>query len=1572
MLSRHNKPLFFRLTFFLILSGLLFLWGFSSSNFSYAQRGPSFEVCKTPPCYPKVENFHLVQDDNGIEPTNHAYKRGSVLRIHAQITDPGGVYSAKAYIREMSTGNQKVVIPLYDDGSSFHGDDLKTKQNTQTKIGSDGADDNIYSNKWFASFYLKTNTRYCVEIVAIDNFGNTYSSAEDTNYNPSGCNSNFQDGEILNECQCEIIFTVQDFCLANCSQEGESRCSNNTIENCVFNEKEGCYSWKSSGSCSPYDCCGIYEENNPNSIYCCNSSAPDCAFDNSRCLNCDHSCNGYCNTSCSPADDPDCKFDETGQVVGGNACCGNGVCESQVSEDTATCLKDCPDYDPPTAFLVSPSGDSVYHNNSEQVFIQIQISDISGVAPAPVLYFIDSSGSIFKTFVLFDDGETGGDSVDDDGIYSTTVIFDNSWSFGNYTLGVVAHDNSPQDNFNSSPQIVGTISIVCFDQCSKGETGCANDKVISCHKVDDCWLWDTDNPQEDCSVASLGGQCYIDTNNEAQCCVNECDPNAYPQCVNNSATYCKRNPTTGCYVLNAISCDSQLCVFDEGGEPFCCPADSCIIGEKDCQGDELKTCQRQGSSCPVWQGNDCMGSEVCRYQGGDPTKPYCCINQCQDNQIGIASLCSSDNKQVLNCDSNNSDCNTTSLNQDCFTPTTTHPFGGRCYQVGTGDNSAQCCYNECNPATYIPQCSGAQITECRLNDATGCYIEVTTDCSDSDTTCVTVDIGGGQTKGSCCSISSCVLGEKQCNGDTLEECQTDIGTSCNEFKSLSCPGGQVCRDPDDNPDTKNSNCCEENCSHENSYYCDGNILKQCLKQDDGCLRGIARQDCTSLGQVCRINNNSTPADNSDDFANCCQNFCSENQTQCADTNSDGTLDAIEVCQIQSNGCWGWGSIIQNCDVDNSKTCHIGANGPNCCQDACSSGEQQCVDVDGDGILDEIQICQLNNSTGCYEWAQYVSCNPGDQCYSSGTDSSGVYHVYPYCDKADTSPPAVYFSYPFVLTERALSYDAYYESKGNKAGIAVVYNGEPSCPYSLALTKESITEISHFSDKYDYAQSDGGYGEYYHFCFLLNNGNVHCVADDSHILSDYAKDYLEGDAVGVATGRETTCILTSNGNVQCQGDNYWGQAEDYTGGDAVGVAAEGVVTCILKSDGNVDCRGGNNFGQAEDYTGGDAVGVATSGYHTCALLNNGNVHCWGENDFGQAEDYTGGDAVGVKTVYSNSEKYTCALLNNGNVHCWGCEQYNLNTCSRFSSDVIRGDIVGMGNGGNLNGYFLTKDGNISNGSRTYSVDNGAVWVGSYNNAVCVVKSNGDIECRSGSSYTSWEERTISFSYSNGNAYVVPMLNFFENAPYSSFGVYTSPVLDVSHNNQYNIFEFNKISWTENKPSGTDIVIKIRSSDNSSMSTSPDWSVCSPVSNNQDISANNCVNDRDKYIQWQAILTSENSSITPSLQCLVVYFSDLYVVEKGDIVVFNASIIDQTEVNSATAQLYIQRPDGVEVASLNLYDDGDHNDGYPKNNYYGTIAFDTSSLIEGVYYIDIFAEDIVGNGVTVDNIGMFEIK
>lgn len=110
-----------------------------------------------------------------------------------------------------------------------------------------------------------------------------------------------------------------------------------------------------------------------------------------------------------------------------------------------------------------------------------------------------------------------------------------------------------------------------------------------------------------------------------------------------------------------------------------------------------------------------------------------------------------------------------------------------------------------------------------------------------------------------------------------------------------------------------------------------------------------------------------------------------------------------------------------------------------------------------------------------------------------------------------------------------------------------------------------------------------------------------------------------------------------------------------------------------------------------------------------------------------------------------------------------------------------------------------------------------------------------------------------------------LQFVLTEEYDTSGVYTSAALDLVNT------EFGTVSWNVNTPSSTAYAIKARTSDSSDMSDASDWSLCDTLASGQDLSTSNCVDDVDRYFQYQISFSTSDEIFTPTLFDLTINYT-----------------------------------------------------------------------------------------------------
>jgi len=109
---------------------------------------------------------------------------------------------------------------------------------------------------------------------------------------------------------------------------------------------------------------------------------------------------------------------------------------------------------------------------------------------------------------------------------------------------------------------------------------------------------------------------------------------------------------------------------------------------------------------------------------------------------------------------------------------------------------------------------------------------------------------------------------------------------------------------------------------------------------------------------------------------------------------------------------------------------------------------------------------------------------------------------------------------------------------------------------------------------------------------------------------------------------------------------------------------------------------------------------------------------------------------------------------------------------------------------------------------------------------------------------------------------------EQNTYTSSKTYTSSIFDTGYP-----ANFENINFDVTNPSNTSTIIKVRTSNNTDMFGSTDFSLCNPISSNTDISTNNCVTDGQRYLQYQVTLFSSDNLSTPIFNNISIQYSPI---------------------------------------------------------------------------------------------------
>ena len=197
----------------------------------------------------------------------------------------------------------------------------------------------------------------------------------------------------------------------------------------------------------------------------------------------------------------------------------------------------------------------------------------------------------------------------------------------------------------------------------------------------------------------------------------------------------------------------------------------------------------------------------------------------------------------------------------------------------------------------------------------------------------------------------------------------------------------------------------------------------------------------------------------------------------------------------------------------------------------------------------------------------------------------------------------------------------------------------------------------------------------------------------------------------------------------------------------------------------------------------------------------------------------------------------------------------------------------------------------------------------------------------------------------------------NLTYLSSGTYTSTIKEVGSGTN-----FSTVSWTETLNSQT-IAMKVRSCNDEDCSGEPAFSTLSAVTNGQSLSGVTGVNNGDGWVQYEATLSTTDTSKTPSLDSITInYYSfDARPILKDVTINGTAQLIGDQRIFKHTAYNHFSLGSNINPAN-SLIITGSANS---NNEDAGTIEYSTgsppvtytSSVFSGYCY-DL-ASDLVPN-------------
>jgi CSLREA domain-containing protein len=103
-------------------------------------------------------------------------------------------------------------------------------------------------------------------------------------------------------------------------------------------------------------------------------------------------------------------------------------------------------------------------------------------------------------------------------------------------------------------------------------------------------------------------------------------------------------------------------------------------------------------------------------------------------------------------------------------------------------------------------------------------------------------------------------------------------------------------------------------------------------------------------------------------------------------------------------------------------------------------------------------------------------------------------------------------------------------------------------------------------------------------------------------------------------------------------------------------------------------------------------------------------------------------------------------------------------------------------------------------------------------------------------------------------------------YATSGTLTSSIFDIGSSANMGI-----LTYAATTPTNTSVSVKVRTSDDSTMTGAPAFSSCTAISSGSDISANSCVSDSHRYVQYEVTLSNTDNGVTPTFTSFSLDFS-----------------------------------------------------------------------------------------------------
>ncbi|MCB9642535.1 MAG: hypothetical protein H6728_05620 [Myxococcales bacterium] len=438
-----------------------------------------------------------------------------------------------------------------------------------------------------------------------------------------------------------------------------------------------------------------------------------------------------------------------------------------------------------------------------------------------------------------------------------------------------------------------------------------------------------ETPQSCCGDCGCPGGSYCDG---SKCCT--CRPGQDRRCSGDQIQVCKSDCTGW---QTEQSCGSGKTCKKSGSNFICesvCESNCSTEGQKRCNGGyAIQTCSRTPAGCVQWTDTQtCKSTEYC-----DAGTTSCKSSGCTDHKCPTVGAVRCDVRTVQECQNDASGCRVWKNTNYCTPPNTCS--NGKCIYDCSSVN---------NCSLGPPHCSEGNVKQCELDD-NNCRKLVTKQACTGGKTCYSPTTGVAYCQ---CDHKCPTVGDKRCNGNTVEECKTN-SSNCRYWGGIDyCVPPYTCT---------GSKCVNNNCNHEcnlGPVQCSGGNVVMCKTDSVGCRKLVVQQTCSG-GKICK-----SPTTG---VAYCeCDHKC----PTVGDKRCNGS--AAEECKTNSSSCRYWAGTNY---CTGNQVCSNGA----CivpCNHECSLGPPHCSGGD-------VKQCETD-ANGCRKLVTKQDCSGRQSCYSPTT------------------------------------------------------------------------------------------------------------------------------------------------------------------------------------------------------------------------------------------------------------------------------------------------------------------------------------------------------------------------------------------------------------------------------------------------------------------------------------------------------------------------------------------------------------------------------------------------------------